>query len=106
MKIKIEKKELSFLSTIRGDIEKHSKDYNFVPTFDIRNDKKISSFLHRKDLRILAKRGVSSPDHVIRIKGNPLVLSKNFNHNEISFNFYFYSIDELSISKNKRQSSN
>ena len=82
-KIKIEKKELSFLSTIRGDIEKHSKDYNFVPTFDIRNDKKISSFLLRKDLSILAKRGVSSPDHVIRIKGNPLVLSKNFNEKEI-----------------------
>jgi NAD(P)-dependent dehydrogenase (short-subunit alcohol dehydrogenase family) len=82
-KIKIEKKELSFLSTIRGDIEKHSKDYNFVPTFDIRNDKKISSFLLRKDLSILAKRGVSSPDHVIRIKGNPLVLSKNFDEKEI-----------------------
>ena len=81
--LKIEKKELSLLSTIRGDIEKHSKDYNFVPTFDIRNDKKISSFLLCKDLSILAKRGVSSPDHVIRIKGNPLVLSKNFNQKEI-----------------------
>ena len=76
-------KNLSLLSFIRGDIQKHSKDYNFVPTFDIRNDLKISHFLLRKDLNLIAKRGVASPDHVIRIKGNPLVLSKNFNKKEI-----------------------
>lgn len=76
-------KNLSLLSFIRGDIQKHSKDYNFVPTFDIRNDLKISNFLLRKDLDLIAKRGVASPDHVIRIKGNPLVLSKNFNKKEI-----------------------
>ena len=76
-------KNLSLLSFIRGDIQKHSKDYNFVPTFDIRNDLKISNFLLRKDLNLIAKRGVASPDHVIRIKGNPLVLSKNFNKKEI-----------------------
>lgn len=76
-------KDLSLLSFIRGDIQKHSKDYNFVPTFDIRNDLKISNFLLRKDLNVIAKRGVASPDHVIRIKGKPLVLSKNFNKKEI-----------------------
>ena len=76
-------KNLSLLSFIRGDIQKHSKDYNFVPTFDIRNDLKISNFLLRKDLDLIAKRGVASPDHVIRIKGNPLVLSKSFNKKEI-----------------------
>jgi len=76
-------KNLSLLSFIRGDIQKHSKDYNFVPTFDIRNDLKISNFLLRKDLNLIAKKGVASPDHVIRIKGNPLVLSKNFNKKEI-----------------------
>ena len=76
-------KNLSLLSFIRGDIQKHSKDYNFVPTFDIRNDLKISHFLLRKDLNLIAKRGVASPDHVIRIKGNPLVLSKSFNKKEI-----------------------
>ena len=76
-------KNLSLLSFIRGDIQKHSKDYNFVPTFDIRNDLKISNFLLRKDLDLIAKRGVASPDHVIRIKGNPLVLSKYFNKKEI-----------------------
>ena len=76
-------KNLSLLSFIRGDIQKHSKDYNFVPTFDIRNDLKISNFLLRKDLNLIAKKGVASPDHVIRIKGNPLVLSKGFNKKEI-----------------------
>ena len=76
-------KNLSLLSFIRGDIQKHSKDYNFVPTFDIRNDLKISNFLLRKDLNLIAKKGVASPDHVIRIKGNPLVLSKSFNKKEI-----------------------
>ena len=76
-------KNLSLLSFIRGDIQKHSKDYNFVPTFDIRNDLKISHFLLRKDLNLIAKKGVASPDHVIRIKGNPLVLSKKFNKKEI-----------------------
>ena len=102
-KIKIEKKELSFLSTIRGDIEKHSKDYNFVPTFDIRNDKKISSFLLRKDLSILAKRGVSSPDHVIRIKGNPLVLSKNFNEKEILIKLNNFRNEYISYFKRNKK---
>jgi rhamnose utilization protein RhaD (predicted bifunctional aldolase and dehydrogenase)/NAD(P)-dependent dehydrogenase (short-subunit alcohol dehydrogenase family) len=82
-KLQDDNKDLSFLSFIRGNIKKHSKDYNFVPTFDIRNDDKISNFLFRKDLNLIAKRGVASPDHVIRIKGNPLVLSQNFNKKEI-----------------------
>ncbi len=106
-KLKIEKKELSFLSTIRGDIEKHSKDYNFVPTFDIRNDKKISSFLLRKDLSLLAKRGVSSPDHVIRIKGNPLVLSKNFDEKEILIKLNNFRNDYISyFNRNKKRFKN
>lgn len=75
--------QLSLLSKIRGNIQNHSKDYNFVPTFDIRNDKDINDFLMNKDINILSERGVSSPDHVIRIKGNPLVLSKNFDEEEI-----------------------
>jgi rhamnose utilization protein RhaD (predicted bifunctional aldolase and dehydrogenase)/NAD(P)-dependent dehydrogenase (short-subunit alcohol dehydrogenase family) len=82
-KLQEDHKDLSFLSFIRGDIQKHSKDYNFVPTFDIRNNKQISNFLLRKDLNLIAKRGVASPDHVIRIKGNPLVLSQNFSKKEI-----------------------
>ncbi len=105
--LKIEKKELSFLSIIRGDIEKNSKDYNFVPTFDIRNDKKISNFLLRKDLNVLAKRGVASPDHVIRIKGNPLVLSKNFNEKEIVIKLNNFRNEYINYFKiNKRRFKN
>ena len=105
--LKIDKKELSFLSIIRGDIEKNSKDYNFIPTFDIRNDKKTSNFLQRKDLNVLAKRGVASPDHVIRIKGNPLVLSKNFNEKEILIKLNNFRNEYINYFKiNKRRFKN
>ncbi len=79
----INNEKLNLLSKIRGNIQKHSKEYNFVPTFDIRNDKEIDNFLMNGDIDRLSKRGVASPDHVIRIKGSPLVLSKNFDEKEI-----------------------
>jgi len=100
-------KNLSLLSFIRGDIQKHSKDYNFVPTFDIRNNLKISNFLLRKDLNLIAKRGVASPDHVIRIKGNPLVLSKNFNKKEILTKLQNFRREYISyFNRNKKRFKN
>lgn len=100
-------KDLSLLSFIRGDIQKHSKDYNFVPTFDIRNDLQISNFLLRKDLNFIAKRGVASPDHVIRIKGNPLVLSKGFNKKEILTKLENFRLEYTSyFNRNKKRFKN
>ena len=43
---------------------------------DIRAGEAIDAFLKRPDLDELACRGVASPDHVIRTKGNMLVLGK------------------------------
>ena len=91
--------DLSLLSKIRGNIQKHSKDYNFVPTFDIRNDNEINNFLINKDIDGLSKRGVASPDHVIRIKGNPLVLSKDFDEKEIVTKLNNYRNEYLSYFK-------
>jgi len=100
-------KDLALLSFIRGEIQLHSKDYNFVPTFDIRNDLNISNFLLRKDLNLIAKRGVASPDHVIRIKGNPLVLSKNFNKKEILTKLQNFRREYISyFNRNKKRFKN
>jgi rhamnose utilization protein RhaD (predicted bifunctional aldolase and dehydrogenase) len=44
---------------------------------DIRAGEAINAFLGRDDLADLARRGVASPDHVIRTKGNMLVLGKD-----------------------------
>ena len=100
-------KDLALLSFIRGEIQLYSKDYNFVPTFDIRNDLNISNFLLRKDLNLIAKRGVASPDHVIRIKGNPLVLSKNFNKKEILTKLQNFRREYISyFNRNKKRFKN
>ena len=48
-----------------------------MPIMDMRNGPEEVSFLERSDLEELAKRGTASPDHVIRIKGRPLVLRKS-----------------------------
>ncbi len=106
-KLKKDEKNLSLLSTIRGDIQKHSNDFNFIPSFDIRNNTKIKNFLLRKDLSILGKRGVASPDHVIRIKGNPLVLSKNFNEKEILIKLNKFRDEYINyFERNKRRFKN
>ena len=48
-----------------------------MPIMDMRNGPEDVAFLERSDLEELAKRGTASPDHVIRIKGRPLVLRKS-----------------------------
>ncbi|TMV09187.1 bifunctional aldolase/short-chain dehydrogenase [Ruegeria sediminis] len=47
-----------------------------MPVCDLRNAPDVMEFLKRSDLAALATRGTASPDHVIRIKGAPLVLPK------------------------------
>ncbi|MDB0048455.1 bifunctional aldolase/short-chain dehydrogenase [Pseudomonadota bacterium] len=76
--------KLNLLAKIRGNIQKNSIEYNFNPTFDIRIDEEINNFLFRKDLLYLSKRGVASPDHVIRIKGNPIILSQTIGQKELN----------------------
>ena len=46
---------------------------------------------------------VSSPDHVIRIKGNPLVLSKNFNEKEILIKLNNFRNEYISYFKRNKK---
>ncbi len=58
------------IAEMRGDADAP------MPVMDLRNGPEVMAFLDRPDLDDLAKRGVASPDHVIRIKGRPLVLPR------------------------------
>jgi len=46
-----------------------------MPVMDLRAGDNIAEFLARPDIDTLATRGVATPDHVIRTKNRPLVLS-------------------------------
>ena len=103
-KIKNDLDTLEVLSFIRGNIKKNSKDFNYNPTFDIRKNNAINIFFSRNDLLLLSKKGVASPDHVIRIKGNPLVLSQNFDIREVEEKLNsFRSNYEKYYNRNKRR---
>ena len=45
-----------------------------MPVIDLRSSEEIARFLAREDLAELARRGVATPDHVIRTKNYPLLL--------------------------------
>lgn len=65
------------LAALRGAIGAHLPDAAAMPVFDTRDSDSIRSFLMRSDLAALARRGVATPDHVIRIKGRPLHLTSD-----------------------------
>lgn len=66
------------LPTLRGVIAAKFRDQDgAMPVFDLRNGPEVMTFLERTDLDDLGKRGVATPDHVIRIKGRPLILSRD-----------------------------
>jgi len=46
-----------------------------MPVMQLRNGDNVKQFLARNDLAQLATRGVATPDHVIRTKAHPLLLS-------------------------------
>ncbi|VAW21540.1 Putative oxidoreductase, partial [hydrothermal vent metagenome] len=48
-----------------------------MPVMDLRNGANIKEFFTRPDLAVLARRGVATPDHVIRTKNYPLYLTKD-----------------------------
>ncbi len=54
-----------------------------MPILDVRNGAAVMEFLRRPDLDDLSKRGTASPDHVIRIKGGPLVIRADDGEQEI-----------------------
>lgn len=62
---------------LRGVIARaRGSDGAAMPVADLRNGPEAMAFLDRPDLDALAGRGVASPDHVIRIKGRPLILRR------------------------------
>lgn len=75
----ISTKDAGILEALRGawarQLADHSGNENTsMPVLDIRQSPDISAFLSRGDLSALSKRGVVTPDHVIRTKRFPLVL--------------------------------
>ncbi len=69
---------LPLLRGALGDaLAQHSQNPDAaMPIFDLRCGPGVKRFLARKDLREMARRGVPTPDHVIRTKGSPLLLSE------------------------------
>ena len=65
------------LPVIRGLIADMIGPTAAMPIIDVRNGPEEIKFLNRNDLDSLSERGTASPDHVIRIKGRPLVLRKS-----------------------------
>ncbi|EAR51949.1 short chain dehydrogenase [Oceanicola granulosus HTCC2516] len=65
------------LADLRGALGEASGADAPMPVLALRNGPDIMAFLDRPDVDDLATRGVASPDHVIRIKGWPLVLSRD-----------------------------
>ncbi|MGD1888227.1 MAG: bifunctional aldolase/short-chain dehydrogenase [Cohaesibacteraceae bacterium] len=62
------------LADLRGALGPEDGDAA-MPVFDLRNGPDVMAFFEREDWAALASRGVASPDHVIRTKGQPLVLT-------------------------------
>ncbi|MDP2121952.1 MAG: bifunctional aldolase/short-chain dehydrogenase [Hoeflea sp.] len=62
------------IGRLRGD---HHRAAPLPVVMDMRGGEVIDAFLGRPDLQDLARRGVASPDHVIRTKGRMLVLGKD-----------------------------
>ncbi len=57
-----------------------------MPCLDLRTSRAIEAFLARRDLAELARRGVATPDHVIRTHRLPVVLDEaTFAHGEAGF---------------------
>ncbi len=70
--------DTSIIPVLRGVIAETLNDIDAqMPIFDIRNGAEVMDFFKRKDVEDLSKRGMASPDHVIRTKGRPLFLREN-----------------------------
>jgi rhamnose utilization protein RhaD (predicted bifunctional aldolase and dehydrogenase)/NAD(P)-dependent dehydrogenase (short-subunit alcohol dehydrogenase family) len=70
-------KKRDVLPVLRGAIaDVHKEIGTQMPVLDVRNCADVMSFFDRHDVEALAKRGMASPDHVLRTKGQPLILTK------------------------------
>ncbi len=74
-------KAASILPALRGIIGARNQAFSgnrdaAMPLLDLRAGPNVQEFLQRSDLAELGQRGVATPDHVIRTKRLPLVLTK------------------------------
>ncbi len=68
--------EAASLAQLRGALASVLPDGAGLPVLDLRRDAGIRAFTERSDLASLATRGVATPDHVIRTKGHPLLVTR------------------------------
>ena len=74
---RLNSKDLDFLPILRGAIAELNGDKDEpMPIFNLRNGKNLIKFFKRNDVKKLEKRGMASPDHVLRTKGQPILLEK------------------------------
>ncbi len=64
------------LPALRGALASASGPDAALPALDLRADDEARAFMARPDLRDLSARGVATPDHVIRTKGQPLLIDR------------------------------
>lgn len=78
LRVRNDADDLSVLPVLRGVIaEQRGNPDVAMPIFDLRNNEDVLAFFNRSDVADLARRGMASPDHVLRTKGWPLVLPKS-----------------------------
>ena len=75
-------KAVELLPVLRGIIGDRRAQFtgnrdDFMPVMDLRAGANVQEFMARPDLATLAKRGVATPDHVIRTKNHPLLLMQD-----------------------------
>ena len=90
---------LKVIPYLRGLLSRESRKHNGNKKwiFEIRSNQKIIDFVNQDNIIELAKRGVATPDHVIRTKSHPLVLDQFF-CDENGFN----NIEDWMLSTNKK----
>ncbi len=78
---KMSAKASEILPMLRGIIGDSNADFTgnrdqAMPVMELRNGDDVQAFFKRRDLASLSRRGVATPDHIIRTKNYPLHLTK------------------------------
>ncbi len=79
--VEMEARAAAILPMLRGIIGARNADFTGdpdgpMPVMDLRSAANVQAFLQRDDLASLSCRGVATPDHVIRTKNHPLLLTR------------------------------
>ncbi len=77
----MEAKAAGILPMLRGIIGDRNAEFTGnrdfpMPVMNLRTGKNVQDFIARDDLTVLSRRGVATPDHVIRTKNYPVLLTQ------------------------------